>query len=315
VTGRSRRRRRTGIRGAALALPRWWPTWVGLATLWAVAHLPLRAQRFIGRGLGAALYRLASSRRRVTLTNLRLCFPELDDAARDALARRNFAALGESLFEMAFAWWGNAQRLRALGAFRGREHLEAARARGRGVILLQGHFLCTDIAGQILAMEVPFVATYAPPRNPVMRAITENLRGRFIARQIHHAEVRPIVRALQSGEIVWHGPDQGAKQGKGTEARFFGQPAATNTAAAKLARITGAAVVPYHPVRLPDGRYELRFEPALTDFPGDDIAAATQRVNDVLEAQVRAAPEQYLWAHKRFRGHGGGPDPYRRRRS
>jgi len=309
---RRNRRSRADIRGAELALPRWWPTWIGLAALWSMAHLPLRLQRAIGRALGVVLYRLAASRRRVTRANLRLCFPELDAGAREGIARHSFAGLGESLFEMAFAWWGSAARLRALGRFRGREYLDEARARGRGVILLQGHFLCTDIAGQILGMEVPFTATYAPPRNPVMRAMTERLRGRFVARQIHHADVRRIVRALRDNEVVWHGPDQGAKRGKGIEARFFGQPAATNTATAKLARITGAAVVPYHPVRLPDGTYELRFEPALADFPGDDLAAATQRVNDVLEAHVRAAPAQYLWAHKRFRPRDGGPNPYRR---
>lgn len=309
---RRRRRRRRPVRGAALAHPRWWPTWLGVGLLRCAAYLPLRAQRAAGRGLGLALYALSPERRRIARVNLRLCFPELDDRARERLVRAHFGALGESAFEMAFAWWGPARRLRALGRFRGREHLDAAWAQGRGVILLQGHFLTTDVAGQIVAAEMPLTATYAAPRNPVMRALVERVRGRFLQRQIQHTEVRAILRALRDNEIVWHGPDQSARRGRGVEARFFGQPVTTNTATAKLARISGAAVVPYHPVKLDDGSYELRFEPALDDFPGDDIAAASQRVNDVIERHARAAPAQYLWTHRRFkRGISGRGSPYR----
>lgn len=309
MNGRCRRRREA--RGAALAHPRWWPSWLAVGLLRCAAYLPLRLQRGIGRGLGYTLYAAFPERRRIARVNLRLCFPDLDRRARERLVRAHFAALGESAFEMAFAWWGPERRLLALGRFRGREHLEAARAQGRGVILLQGHFLTTDVAGQILGAEVPITATYAAPRNAVMRALVERVRGRFAHRQIHHTEVRAILRALGDNEIVWHGPDQSARRRGSVEARFFGQPVTTNTATAKLARISGAPVVPYHPVKLDDGSYELRFEPALADFPGDDIAAASQRVNDVIERHARAAPAQYLWTHRRFKhGVAGGGSPY-----
>lgn len=294
-----------------LALPSWWASWLGVAILRLSALLPLRVSRALGRGLGLSLYLTSRERRRITRINFRLCFPELDGRARERLVRRHFAMLGESLFEMAYGWWGPAHRLQALGTVVGREHLDAARARGKGVILLQGHFLTTDIAGQILGRKIRFIATYAPPKNPVARFLTERVRGRFVERQIHHAEVRPILRALADNEIVWHGPDQGAKHGTGVEARFFDQPARTNTATAKLARISGAAVVPYHPLRRTDGTYELRIEPALEDFPAGDLTAATQRVNDTIEAHVRAAPEQYLWSHRRFKpARKGDPSPY-----
>lgn len=298
--------------GSALALPRWWPSWLGFGLLWLIGHLPLRILRPTGRGLGLLLYALARERRRITRINFRLCFPELDERERESLVRAHFAMLGESIFEMTYGWWGPARRLQRLGKITGRDHLDAALARGEGVILLQGHFLTTDIAGQILGMEIPFVATYAPPKNPVMRALTERVRGRFIHRQIHHAEVRKILRALADNEIVWHGPDQVAKHGGGIQARFFGQPAQTNTATAKLARISGAAVVPYHPVKLADGTYELRLEPPLAEFPGRDLAAATQRVNDTIESHIRATPEQYLWSHRRFKpARQDDPSPYR----
>lgn len=263
--------------------------------------------------LGRLMHLLRADRRHVARVNIELCFPELTPRQRRARVRAHFAALGESVLETAVAWWGPRDRLRALGRVVGREHLDAALARGRGVILLQGHFLTTDIAGQILGTAVPFTATYAPPTNPVMRVFTERKRARFIRRQIHHEDVRAVIRALAANEIVWHGPDQGAKKRHAIEARFFGVPAATNSATARLARISGAAVVPYHPIRLDDGHYELRLEPALSDFPGNDVAAATQRVNDTIERHVRAAPTQYLWAHKRFKARSKRePGPYDR---
>ena len=306
-----RERKLRKMRRWQLALPQWWPSWIGIGLLRLTTLLPLAWQRRIGRALGRTLYAGSRERRRITRINLRLCFPELDERERARLAREHFALLGASLFEMAYGWWGPARRLEALGAIHGREHLDAALAHGKGVILLQGHFLTTDIAGQILGQKLRFTATYARPKNAVVRALTERLRGRFIARQIHHAEVRAIVRALAANEIVWHGPDQGAKRGKGVSARFFGQPAHTNTATAKLARISGAAVVPYHPIKRADGRYELRIEPALADFPGADITAATQRVNDTIELHARQAPAQYLWCHRRFKpARKGDPGPY-----
>lgn len=300
------------MHGWALAHPRWWPSWVGIGFLRALALLPLPATRALGRALGHTLMKVAAERRSITRVNMDLCFPELDDAARERLVRAHFVCLGESVFEMAYGWWGPAAGLKKLGRVVGCEHLDAALESGKGVILLQGHFVTTDICGQVLGMHVPFTATYAPPKNPVARALTKRVRGRFIRRQIHHTEVRTIVRALANNEVVWHGPDQGAKRGGGMRAYFFGQPAQTNTATAKLARISGASVVPYHPVRLADGSYELRIEPALDDFPGSDIAAATQRVNDTIERHVRSAPEQYLWSHRRFKpARSGDPSPYR----
>lgn len=299
------------IGGAALAAPRWWPTWLGLGILWLLAQTPWRFQLGLGRAIGRGLHACMRERRRIAAINLELCFPELSAAERAQLLRANFAALGISLFEMATGWWGPERRLHGLGRVVGREHLDAALAKGRGVILLQGHFLTTDIGGQLLGLSIPFTATYAPPKNPVMRNLTERLRGRHVANQIHHERVRDIVRELQANRVVWHGPDQSPSRRTSVEAPFFDHPTLSSVSTAKLARVSGAAVIPYQPVRLADGRYELRLEPALENFPGEDIGVATRRVNDVIERHIRAAPEQYLWAHKRFkRGARDAPDPY-----
>jgi len=308
---KQRAKRIRAIDGAALASPRWWPTWIGLGMLWLIAQTPWRMQRILGRGIGRLLHACAPGRRRITAINVSICFPDWSEEDRRRLVRRNFEELGISLFEMASAWWAPARRLRELGPLTGQEHLDAALARGKGVIVLQGHFLATDLGGQRLGMEIPFTATYAEPKNPVMRHLTTRLRGRFIERQLHHSRVREIVRELQENRVVWHGPDQSPPRRSAVETRFFDYPVLSSVSTAKLARASGAAVLPYLPVRGRDGRYEFRLEAPLEDFPGDDMAAATQRINDVIERHIREAPEQYLWAHKRFkRAVTRAADPY-----
>src|SRR5690606_23829468 len=112
--------------------PRHWPTWLGIGAMALLARLPWTLQRVLGRALGVLLQRVLPSRRRVAARNLELCFPQLDAAAREALLREHFAAIGTGLFEFARAWWGSVAPLRRGLVVEGLEHLEAARAGGRG---------------------------------------------------------------------------------------------------------------------------------------------------------------------------------------
>jgi KDO2-lipid IV(A) lauroyltransferase len=85
--------------------------------------------------------------------------------------------------------------------------------------------------------------------------------------------------------------------------QFFHLPAATNTATSRLARMTGAAVLPYFPERLPGSSgYRMVIQPMLENFPTDDAAADARRFNELIEEQVRRVPAQYLWIHRRFKG-------------
>ena len=118
--------------------------------------------------------------------------------------------------------------------------------------------------------------------------------------------VRALHRALRSGEVAGILPDQDPGRGSGVFVPFFGVPARTITATSRLARMSGAAVVPYYPVRRPDGRYRVRVLPALENFPGEDATADAARINALIEGWAREAPEQYLWVHRRFKGRPAG---------
>ena len=282
--------------------PRHWPTWAGLAALRLIAALPFDAALALGRRLGPAVLGRIPERARATRTNLELAFPELDREAREALARATFRQIGMAFTETAWSWYrspaGYADRFELEGA----EHLDEALARGRGVILLQAHFTLIDLSGHAMCTRWPMSSVYDPPKNPLWEAVQRRQRERWMVRMIPNRDVRSMVRRLRAGEIVWFSPDQYVSPRRGgVETRYFGRPVSTSSGTARMLAMTGAALVPLVPTRSEDGsRYTLRLLPAVEIDPRDTVAA-TQAVNDLLEAQVREHPAQYLWPHRRFK--------------
>ena len=281
---------------------RYWPTWLTLGLLRCMVWLPYRAQLTAGRRLGAAVRLFARRRRRIAAVNIGLCFPELAAAAQQQLLREHFAALGIGVIEIAMSWWENPQRLQQLVRVDGLEHLQRALAPGRGVILLSGHFTTLEIGGRLLALTTPFHVMYRGHKNPVIERVMRNARIRNYDRAIPRHDLRAMLRSLQGNVPVWYAPDQDHGTRHGLFVPFFGIPAATITATSRLARRSGAAVVPFIPTRLADGSgYRLTLYPALEHFPGDSPETDTARINALLEARIREQPEQYLWVHRRFK--------------
>ena len=287
--------------------PRYWPIWLGFGLLRLITFLPYGLQSRAGRILGRLLYRIAGKRRRIAETNLRLCFPELDNEHREALLRRNFDHLGMEVIETAVSWWGTTQQIRSLGHITGMEYLQSALQDGKGVILLTGHMTSLDIGGQILAeklshTENPIFAMYKRSRNPLIEVLMLRGRLRFAGAVFKRQDLRTMLRGLAGNHPVWYAPDQDFGLKQGVFADFFGVPTATLTATAKFAARSGARVVPYFPIRLPGNQgFEVRILPALEDFPSGDDVADAQRTNAILEAIVKEYPEQYMWVHRRFK--------------
>ncbi|MBW6475453.1 MAG: LpxL/LpxP family Kdo(2)-lipid IV(A) lauroyl/palmitoleoyl acyltransferase [Chromatiales bacterium] len=283
--------------------PRYWPTWLGLGMLRLGLLLPYPALMRLGSGLGRLLYYLLPERRHIAATNLRLCFPELSPAECRQLLKRNFAATSTAVFEGALSWWGSDTRLRRHYRIEGLEHLETARAQGKGVILLGGHYTTLEISGRFLAFHVAGLQPiYKPAKNPLFEAVMAASRKRLFDDLLPSSEMRRIVRQLKHGKVVWYAPDQDFGRKQAVFAPFFGVATATLISTARLARLSGAPVVPYYSERLPGSQgFVIRLLPALEAFPsGDDVQDAS-RVNAIIEEQVRRVPEQYLWTHKRFK--------------
>ncbi|MCA1713641.1 MAG: LpxL/LpxP family Kdo(2)-lipid IV(A) lauroyl/palmitoleoyl acyltransferase [Gammaproteobacteria bacterium] len=290
--------------------PRHWPAWCGIATLAALARLPWPLQRGLGRALGALLRTSLRERGRIAARNIELCFPGLDSAARRGLLHAHFAAIGIGVFEFARAWWGSVAPLRPGLAIDGLEHLQAARAAGRGVIVVSGHFTTLEVCGRLLCDHVPLAGMYRPHAQAAMEWAVRRGRARYAAAMFAKQDVRAAVRHLKRGGLLWYAPDQDPSRGDSVYVPFFGQPAHSLTSTHQLARMSGAAVMLFQHARREDGSYALRLWPALQDFPSADAAADTARVMAGIETMARAAPAQYLWIHRRFKRRPDGPSPY-----
>jgi KDO2-lipid IV(A) lauroyltransferase len=295
--------------------PRYWLIWLALGCLRLNALLPYRAQMAEGRGLGWLVFHLMPGRRRIAAANLALCFPGLTAAARNDLLRAHFASLGTTVMEHGLAWWASDALVHRLVELRGQEHLTRAMAGGRGVVLLTGHFGAQEFSGRAFALACPPAAGfYRANRNPLVDAILKRVRSRSAPLLIPRDGLRRMVRALRGGMPVWYASDQSYRRANSALIPFFGEPAMTSVGLSELVRLGRAAVVPLLPVRLPGGAgYRLDILPALEDFPGANPEEDALRINGILEAHIRAAPEQYYWIHRRFKGRPAGyPDPYRR---
>jgi KDO2-lipid IV(A) lauroyltransferase len=291
---------------------RFWPTWLLLGVLWPVTRLPFAWQMRTGKLIGVLAVRLAGRRRHIAMVNLRLCFPQQSEAQRRRLLQAHFEALGKGIIETALAWWGQAAALRDKAQLVGLQHLQEARAKGRGVILLSAHFTTLELGGRLLSLHTPFHVLYRRHKNPLFETVMRRARQRRFERAIARDDSRALLTSLKAGMPVWYAPDQNHAGPQTTFAPFFGIPASTLTATARLARLSGAPVVPFFQARLPGTEgYLLVLCPALADFPSDDVETDTARINRLIESVVREMPEQYLWVHRRFKTRPPGtPYPY-----
>jgi KDO2-lipid IV(A) lauroyltransferase len=264
--------------------------------------LPIRAQRHVGSALGKLIRRLPLAYVRIARRNIDLCMPTLSERDRADLVDRHCESLGMALCETANTWWSSDKRVHKLAEIRGLENLQAALAKGRGAIMIGGHFTTIEIATRILGTVVPLNVVYRPMKNAVLSHIMFTSFSRH-GKPIAHDDIRSMIRALKKNEAVWYAPDQSYRNKGAAMVDFFGIPAATTTATSRLARISGAAVLTYFPERLPgNAGYRVVIGPALEDFPGVDPICDVERFNRLLEAQIRRVPEQYLWVHRRFKG-------------
>jgi len=271
--------------------------------MWLLHWLPLPLLAWLGRGLGLALYMLVGERRHVTLTNLGLCFPRLSEAEKSVLARRHFAAFGRSILELGLWWWASPERIRRLVRLKGGEQLAAYK--NKPVILLVPHFVAIDAGWIRLALEHGLVAIYTRQKNRVFETAMNDGRLRFgnCALASRQEGTRKALKAMKGGRFFHYSPDMDYGPKESVFVPFFGVQTATITGLARLARMTGATVIPVITRMTGDGYVATVGQP-WTDFSGDgdaDDLSNAQRLNAFIEAEVLKSPEQYYWLHKRFK--------------
>ena len=271
-----------------------------------LSWLPMRTIAALSGPLSTIGWWLAKSRRRVALINLRLCFPHLSEMERETIARDHFRAYMQAALEHGFLWNASGDRVRKYVALHDEHEWQRFRdgERPRPVILLCPHFMGLDAAGIRISVDSAVCSIYSPQSNADLDRLMLDGRTRFggttvIART---AGVKPIIRAMKSGLPFYYLPDMDFGARDSVFSSFFGVKAATITGVSRLAKLTGAVVVPVIATQRPGGAgYDVRFYPAWPDFPSGDDAADAGRVNAFIEDRVRENVAQYLWTHKRFK--------------
>jgi KDO2-lipid IV(A) lauroyltransferase len=281
----------------------------------AMARWQPRSRARLAHIIGTLLWWLAAPRRRVTLINLRLCFPALSEAERVALGKRCFVNLVRALIDHGALARLEDAAFRQFVRVEGAQHLQAPA--NRPLILVVPHFAGLDAGGVAVNTMLRAVSIYARSRNAAWDDWLLKVRNRFNAPLLIQREgfdLRAAVRALKDGLPFYYLPDQDPGDRNGVFVPFFGVPAATLPMVPRLARMTGAKVV-MAVTEMTDDGYIFHLEPPWENYPTDSVEADTARMNAEIERWVRRLPDQYLWTHKRFKTRPAGePSPYQRAR-
>lgn len=296
--------------------PAHWLSWLGVGVLWMLGKTPQWLALALSAPLGNVMRLAMRSRRRIAQCNIERCFPQQDAVQHQAVLRDCFRSLARAVFEVAWSWSASDRFMRRISRVEGREHVVAAHLGGRGVLLVTAHMSCLEIGARLtvlgLGPELPASGFYRPLRNPVLEWY-QNRGRRYGASMVSKREIRSAIRLLRKGGLLWYAPDQDPGREQSAFVPFFGIQAATLLATHRLAQMTACAVVPMFPVYDAASRtYTVRFLPALDGFPGPDASVDLARVNAIMEAQIRSAPGQYWWIHRRFKTRPDGEEPFYR---
>ena len=298
-----------------LYAPRHWHVWLGFGLLRLIVMLPWPWMMAVGRGLGRLSMRVTPRRVRITDINLRHCFPELTAEQRADLVRRHFESMGMGLMDMAITWWASDSEARSMVRIHGREHADAVLQGDGGVIFLSAHFTSIEMSARALLWIGNVLPVYRPHQNAAVEwFVTHNRESgnkQAVEKAIPRNDVRQMLRVLKAKKGIGFAPDQNFSAKYSLFSPFFGILAATNTATSRLAKMSGARVVPFVAFRREYAPgYDLYIEPALEGFALGDLQGDTDRINAIFERWIRRAPAQYLWSHRRFKDRPEGAAPF-----
>jgi KDO2-lipid IV(A) lauroyltransferase len=273
--------------------------WIALID--ATSNWSQRARTRVATLIGDLLWGLVASRRRVTLINLQLCFPAMNEQQRRDIARGCFRNIARSGLDRSVLSKGEQLTVERYVKVHGIEHLRAAA--GRPLILIAPHFVGLDAGGVRFNTLMRGISIYSTQTNAVWDAWLLATRQRFndpvlVARQ--GADMRTVIRTVKSGLPLYYLPDMDLGAANSIFVPFFGVPAATIPMVPRIARIAGAQVM-MAVTEMTDDGYALHFEPPWSNFPGDSIEADTDRMNREIERWVLRMPDQYMWTHRRFK--------------
>lgn len=287
-------------------------TWLGIGLLTVLGKLPYPLVARFGEGLGSLLYLFPSGRRDVVRANLRLAFPDKSDAEIAELSRQSFRSVFRSFAERGIFWTGSEAQMRRWVQIDDQANLVALD--GEPHILVTLHLSGVEAGAIRLTIYLrdhvgrSGASLYTRQKNALFDGFLKQARGRFGANMIaRNDSVRDIIRCLKKGEALQLISDMDFGERDSEFVPFFGTQALTLTSVSRLARLTGAKVVPIYTEQLPDYQgYVLHILPAWDNYPGDSVTEDTRRMNAFFEDCIRPRIPEYYWVHKRFKNRPPG---------
>jgi len=280
--------------------PKYLPTWILILLMKIGALVPFRIQVFLGKNMGKLFYPLFSTVRKVATINIQKCFPEKNKEQVSALVKKHFESIGVSFFETANAYYGRDEKIQKLLTIENEHYLTDAMKDDRGVIILCSHFMPLMLSSRALSLKHTIASIYRPQNNRLFDKIMVKGLTNGGGIMIKNSDTKAMIKAIKNALPIWYAPDQDLGT-KGTVfAPLFGIQAATISATSRLAKGGNTAVIPYSFTRTDEG-YNMSFSAPLENYPSGDLVHDASQTNQILEAQIRKNPEQYLWIHRRFK--------------
>lgn len=270
-------------------------------SLYLVSFLSLKNKHKLGSWLGKKASKKLKSRAHIARKNLSTCFPDKSTSEIEEMVEDSFVQLTTGFIEGTHAWWQDMSPYKESVNVVGLENLIAAQKKGKGVLLMGGHFAVVDFAIPLLSHNVTKLGyMYRPNDNPIVDNMIESGRAKANVTGFTKKQLKEMKVFMADGGIVWYGCDQDFGKKATVFAPFFGVQAANITTPSWIVRETGAAAIFMGMRRLKDGRYEISFSEELP-FTGTDELADTLAWNQQLEKEIMSYPTQYMWVHKRFK--------------
>lgn len=290
--------------------PKYWFTWLGLGLLRLVSSLPWLLVAVFSDALGSLVYYCYTSRRNIAVKNVSSCFPDWQQKRVNSVVKRSFQLGVQAAFFTGVGWWASEARYKKLVECDA-SILDEYMAAGKNVIVLTPHFMGLETAGIFLSIDRRFMTMYQYAKNALIHRFVVTKRGRFGGELVERKEpLRKMLKLIKGGIPLYYLPDQDAGR-KGRFAPFFGVPASTFDMLAKMTKMTDAVVLSCSVEILPKGKgMRISFQPALNGFPEGNDDKDVLRMNQEIESLIKKMPEQYLWAHKRFKTRPEGEKPF-----